>query len=98
MPRPPSRLLIPTLALIALLFLTPTLATAFPQGATLRSAAERPEAAPGLFSKLWELLSAIWANGAGLEPDGANVAPGTEPNSSGTTGDNGAGLEPDGRP
>ena len=95
MPRPPSRLLIPTLALIALLFLTPTLATAFPQGAPLRSAAERAEAAPGLVSKLWALLSAIWANGAGLEPNGANAAPGTAPNS-GTTNETGPGLDPDG--
>jgi len=95
MPRPPSRLLIPTLALIALLFLTPTLATAFPQGAPLRSAAERPVVAPGLFSQLWELLSAVWATGSGLEPNGGTAAPGAEPNS-GTPGDNGSGLDPDG--
>ncbi len=94
MPRPPSRLLIPTLALIALLFLAPTLATAFPQSATLRSAADRPEATSGLFSQLWELLSAVWANAAGLEPNGGNAAPGSEPSSG--TGDNGAGLEPNG--
>ncbi len=95
MPRPPSRLLIPTLALIALLFLAPTLATAFPQSATLRSAAELPEASPGFFSKLWALLSAVWATGSGLEPNGGTTASGTEPNGS-SGGDTGSGLEPNG--
>ncbi len=83
MPRLPSRL---TLVLVALVFLSPTLATAFPQGADLRSASERPEAAPGLFSRIWGLLSAVWATGSVLEPDGASAASGTEPSDATDTG------------
>jgi hypothetical protein len=94
MPRSPSRLLIPAVALVALVFLSPSLATASPQDATLRSAAERS----GLFTKLWDLLSAVWANGSILDPNGtgpsASSGPGTEPNA--PTGDNGPGLDPDG--
>ena len=94
MPRPPSRPLLPAVTLITLFLLAPTPSTAFPQDATLRSA-EYSAATPGLFAKLWELLSAVWANGPGLDPDGASSGPGTEPDS-GTTGDNGPGLEPNG--
>jgi hypothetical protein len=97
MSRHPTRLLLPTLALIAFTLLNPTLATAFPQDTTLRSAAEHSAAAPGLFSKLWGLLSAVWATGSILEPNGsgASAAPGTEPNG-GSSGDTGSGLEPNG--
>src|SRR5262245_8400429 len=99
MPRPPSRLLIPTLALFALLFLAPTLANAFPQDATLRSAAERAEDTPGLFAKLWGLLSAAWSNGSILEPNGtgsgASSGPGSDP-AEASSGDNGSILEPNG--
>jgi hypothetical protein len=82
--------------LIALTLLTPTLATAFPEGATIRSTSERPEATPGLFAKLWDLLSAVWATGSILEPNGASAPSesGTEPNAD--TGDTGSGLDPDG--
>ena len=95
MHRSTSRLLIPTLALLALVFLFPSLATALPQSPILRSAAERHEAALGLFSKLRDVLSAVWTNGSALEPDGANAGSGTEPNAA--IGDNGSALEPDGR-
>ena len=99
MPRNLIRLLLPTLALIALVLLSPPLATALPQSTPLRSAADLSVATPGLFAKLWDLLSAAWANGSILEPDGtgpgASSGPGTEPDS-GTTGDNGSGLEPNG--
>ena len=98
MPRTPTRPFLPTLTLIALVLLTPTLATALPQDATIRSAAERAEATPSLFAKLWDLLSAIWTNGSGLEPNGANAGPssqsGTDPDA--PSGDNGPGLDPDG--
>ncbi len=93
MSRHSTRLLLPTLALIALTLLTPTLATAFPQGATLRSAAERPDATPGLLDKLWDLLSAVWTTGSGLDPNGA--ASGIEP-SAASTGDTGSILDPNG--
>jgi len=100
MPRKPTCPLLPTLALVALVLLTPTLATALPQGATIRSAAERAEAIPSLLSKLWSLLSTVWANGSGLEPNGTGSDPssglGIEPDAA--TGDNGSILEPDGRP
>jgi hypothetical protein len=94
MPRNSSRILLPALALIALTLLTPTRTTALPQGATLRSAAEHLETAPGLFAKLWDLLSAVWATGAILEPNGASAAPGTEPSTG--SGDTGSGLDPNG--
>lgn len=93
MPRSPSRLRLPALALIALVFLVPALATALPPDARVLSAVERPEATPGLLSQLWGFLSALWAeNGSILEPDGA-----PKPNTA-DSGDNGSGLEPDGRP
>jgi hypothetical protein len=96
MPRHPPRLLIPALALITLIVLSPSLATALPLGATLRSAAESPEATPGLFSRLWGFLTAIWENGSILDPNGTNAASGPDPTTA--TTDNGSGLEPDGRP
>ena len=85
------------LALLALVFLSPTLATAFPQGAILSSAAERPEATPGLFSTIWDLFSAVWTIGSVLEPNGAgtNTGPGTDPNAAGSR-DTGSGLDPNG--
>ena len=91
MPRNPTRPLLPTFTLIALFLLAPTLATAFPQDATLRSA-EHSAATPGLFARIWGLLSAVWENGSALEPDGANADPSTD----GATGNNGPGLDPDG--
>jgi len=90
MPQRPKRLLI--LALIALTFLIPSLATARPhhEEAAL-SAAERPDAGPSLLSQLRSLLSVLWAeNGSILEPDGSAAT------GSGTNGDTGSGLEPDG--
>ena len=99
MPRHPSRLLVPTLALIVLVFLVPALATALPPDARVLSPAERHEATPGFLSQLWGFLSALWAEtGSGLEPDGtAAKRSGTEPNAA-SSGDTGPGLEPDGRP
>ena len=96
MSRHPTRLL-PALALLALTFLTPTLATAFPQGATLRSAAEHSSTAPGLFARLWDLLSAVWTTGSILEPNGSSSAagPGSDPDAA-SVGDTGSGLEPNG--
>jgi hypothetical protein len=96
MPCPPSRLL-PTLALLALVLVTPALATALPQSAPLRSATERAEAAPGLFAKLWELLSAVWTTGSILDPNGTSgaVGPGSDPDI-GSVGDTGSGLDPNG--
>src|SRR6185436_2098825 len=92
-----SRLLVPALALIALGFLVPALATALPQGEAVLSAAERPEATPGRLSQLWRLLSVLWSeNGSILAPNGSHGGPtsgsGTAPTAS--TGDTGAGLEP----
>jgi hypothetical protein len=93
MPRSPSRLLLPAVALVALIFLSPSLSTAFPEDMALRSA-EHSDATPGLFAKLWGLLSAVWTTGSGLEPDGANAG-GTDPNAAGSD-DTGSGLDPDG--
>ena len=88
-----SRFLVPVLALIALVFLVPALATALPQGPVIPSVAERQEATPGLFSQLWSFLSALWSEtGSILEPDGN-----PKPNAA-SSGDTGSGLEPDGRP
>jgi hypothetical protein len=94
-----SRLLVPALALIALAFLFPALATALPQGEAILSVAERQEDSPGYLFQLWSLLSALWSeNGSILELNGAHAGPtpgsGTAPNAS--TGDTGAGLEPNG--
>ncbi len=96
MPRNLTRPLLPTLTLLALVLLTPTLATALPQGATIRSAAERAEATPGLFAKLWDLLSAVWATGSILEPDGASGAPEPGTDFGAAIGDTGSILEPNG--
>jgi hypothetical protein len=98
MPRHLLRPLVPVLALLALLVLSPALATAQPPGKPILSA-ERPEPAPGLFSQLWGLLSALWSeNGSLLDPNGASATgSGTEPDAT-TTGDNGSLLDPDGRP
>jgi hypothetical protein len=86
-----KRLLVPALALIALAFLFPALATALPQEGTVLSAAERQEATPGRLSQLWILLSALWAeNGSILEPND-----GPKP-TAGSSGDNGSGLDPNG--
>lgn len=102
MPRPSSRLLVPTLALIALVLLFPALATALPQGEAILSAAERHETGPGLFSKLWGLLSVLWdETGSVLEPDGGGSGGGSgagPESGAASSGDNGSGLEPDGRP
>lgn len=94
MPRIPTRL--PTLTLLGLLILSPTLATAQPQGKVVLSAAERAEAGTNFLSRLLNLLSAVWATGSILEPDGAgaNSGPGTDPNAA--NGDTGPGLEPNG--
>jgi hypothetical protein len=93
-----TRPLVPTLVLVALLALSPAVATAQPQG--ILSAAERPETASGLFSQLWSLLSALWSeNGSILDPNGAGATTGSgaEPDAA-TTGDTGSLLDPDGRP
>jgi hypothetical protein len=100
MPRRPARPLVPALALITLVFLTPALAIAMPHGgeAALR-AAERPQASPSLFTKAWSLLSALWAEtGSVLEPNGgagASSGAGTGFNAA-STGDTGSVLEPNG--
>jgi hypothetical protein len=96
MPRRPKRHLVPVLSLIALVFLVPALTTAAPrQGEDVRAPAERHEAAPSLFVQLRSLLSTLWKNGSGLEPNGAKPGPST---GSGIvpTGDNGSGLDPNG--
>jgi len=94
MPRRPKRLLVPALALIALVVLFPALTTAAPhQGEAVRAPAERHESAPSLFNQLRSLLSLLWENGSGLDPNGGK--PGA-PNAT-TSGDNGSILEPDGR-
>jgi hypothetical protein len=96
MPRYPTRLLTP--ALIAALFLAPTLATARPinKDAAL-SAPKRLAAGPSVLSKIGALLSALWAEtGSGLEPNGSTTTgSGTKPYPVGS-GDNGSGLDPDG--
>ena len=95
MPRHPARVLIPVLAFVALVVLSPTRASALPWVDTSLSAAERREAAPGFLSRVWDLLSVVWAeNGPGLDPNGAKAFV-PEPEA-GATGDNGPGLEPNG--
>lgn len=94
MPRSPSRLL-PALALVTLVLVSPTRATALPQSATLRSVAEHSEG-PGLISRLWDVLFAVWTTGSILDPDGPNAG-GAEPIEA-NSGDTGSGLDPDGRP
>lgn len=87
----PHRILV--LALLALTFLLPTLAAAQPHPReAVPAAAVRPDASPSLLAQLRSLLSALWQNGSGLEPNGR---PGPGPVT--TAGDNGSGLEPDGR-
>ena len=93
MPRLPSRLLVPTVSLLALIILSPIHATALPQGGPMLSTAESPEA-PGLFSKIWSLLSVVWGEtGSALEPNGTDS--GTT-SGSGGAGDTGSGLDPNG--
>jgi hypothetical protein len=96
MPRPTSRLF-PALTLIALALLSSTSATALPRAATARAAAESQEAAPGLFARVWDVLSSLWTTGSGLEPNGTgtNAGPGTDPDAAGA-GDIGSVLEPNG--
>jgi hypothetical protein len=99
MPRSPSHFRLPALALIALVFLAPALATALPPDARILSAAERPEATPGLLSQLWGFFSSLWSeNGSILDPNGTprpSSGSGNEP-ASADSGDNGSGLEPNG--
>src|SRR5687768_15355793 len=94
-----SCFLVPTLALIALVFLFPALTTALPQGPAIPLAAERQEVTPGLFSQLWSFLSALWSeNGSGLEPNGGanpDALSEPEPNDA-DSGDNGSILDPNG--
>ena len=96
MHRLPTR---PALALIALVFLSPSLAIAQPHREA-RAPAERA-AAPSLFSKLRDLLTILWAEtGSVLEPNGAAASgvssgSGVEPNTA-IAGDTGSVLEPNG--
>lgn len=91
MPRRPKRLSV--LALIALVFLLPALATAQPQPReAVPVVAARHDAGPSFFAELRSLLSVLWKNGSGLEPNGR-----TGPGAATTAGDNGSGLDPDGR-
>lgn len=96
MPRHPTHPRLPTLTLLALL-LASTLATAHPLEKATRSAAEHSAAGPDFLSRLWDLLSAVWATGSILEPNGADVSsgPGTDPGA-GSSGDTGSGLDPNG--
>jgi hypothetical protein len=99
MPRSPSRLFLPTLALIALVLLVPAIAMALPPDARELSAAERAETTPCLLSQLWGLFHALWSeNGSGLDPDGGanSGAPSKPEPSDASTGDTGPGLEPNG--
>jgi hypothetical protein len=94
MPRITTRPLVLTLALVALLALSPAAATALPQREAPISAAE---IIPDLFSEFWGLLSALWSDtGAGLDPNGAtsDTGPGLDPD--GVTGDTGPWLDPNG--
>jgi hypothetical protein len=90
MPRHPAHPLSSTL--IALLVLTPALATAQPhheKGA--RVSAALPQATSALFAELRSFLTAFWPeNGSGLKPDGSATNPSIN-------SDNGSILEPDGR-
>jgi hypothetical protein len=97
MPRPTSRLLLSALALVALVVLSSTHATALPHAATVRPAAGPQEAAPGLFARIWDILSSIWTTGSGLEPNGAGTSagPGADPAAAGS-GDIGSILDPNG--
>ena len=96
MSRHAARPFLPVLALLALILFIPTLATAFPESATLRLPAESSSTAPGLLARLWDFLSAVWTTGSILEPDGASGAAGPGDPDAGSTGDTGSGLEPNG--
>ena len=90
MSRQPHRILV--LALLALTFLLPTLATAQPHPREAVAAViTRHDAGPSFLARLESLFSVLWKNGSGLEPDG-RPGPITT-----TAGDNGSILEPDGR-
>lgn len=90
MPRRPKRLSV--LALIALVFLLPALATAQPHlREDVPAAAAGHDAGPSLLAQLWSLLSVLWQNGSILDPDGR---PG--PGAATTAGDTGSGLDPNG--
>ncbi len=95
MPRHPTRPpFILILALLTLLLLAPPHAKALPLGHTNSSAAEHPQAVPGLFSQLWSFLAALWEeNGSGLDPNGATASASSDPGS-----ENGSILDPNGRP
>jgi hypothetical protein len=95
--RIPTRPLVLTLALVALLALSPVAATTQAPGSPTLSAAESPEPTPGLFSHLWSLLSALWSDtGSGLDPDGATGDTGSGLDPDGVTGDTGPWLDPNG--
>lgn len=84
MPRRPTRPLLLALLLLGLAVLP-------------ASAAERPEATPGLFSQLWSLFSDFLSeNGSILEPNGASGENGSGLDPNGANGDNGSGLDPNG--
>lgn len=97
-PRHPARpLILAPLALITLLVLTPSLATAQPprvssSTATTTSATHSETTFPLLTNlrSLFSSFSILLKNGSGLEPDG-------RPGPVTTTGDTGSGLDPDGR-
>jgi hypothetical protein len=93
MSRHPARPFLLALLLLTLGVLAPVQAIAQPRGALVASAVESSEAL-GLFSRLWDLLASFWTNGSGLDPDGANSAPGVPPDMA--AGDNGSGLDPNG--
>jgi len=88
----PHRILV--LALLALVFLLPALATAAPHHSeAVPVAAARHDAGPSLLlAQLQGFLSFLWKNGSGLDPDGR---PGPNPPAT-TAGDTGSGLEPNG--
>jgi len=85
MPRHPARLV-----LIALLVLSPALATAQPPRASSTTSATHSETTFPLFAHLRSLFSVLWKNGSILEPDG-------RPGPFTTTGDTGSILDPNGR-
>jgi hypothetical protein len=90
---------IPVLALTAIIFLLPALATAqpHPREAAFAAAAAQPEAGPSLLAKIRSLLSVLWADtGSGLDPNGAGSRTSVMPGAT-ITGDTGSILDPDGR-
>lgn len=72
MTRRPTFSRLPAFTLIAFLILAPALAAAQPLERAALLVAEGSGAAPNLFSRLWNLLSAALANGSILEPNGAS--------------------------